>query len=138
MLLPVESEADMRSCYCAAAITFILTDGRRDSDLLSSVGFDEQKLKNFVLSSQNYAGGFGDPYNCESHAGLTYCAVACLKLLGDSYIDQRVTEFCVMRQQDSLGGFQGRCNKLCDSCYSFWNMATLQILMGKELCLINE
>lgn len=105
MFLPVESEADMRSCYCAAAIIFILTDGRRDLELLAQVGLDEQKLKDFVYLSKNYGGGYGDPFNFESHAGLTYCAVACLKLLGESKIDEKVIEFCVMRQQENLGGF---------------------------------
>ena len=41
-----------------------------------------------------------------------------------------------MRQQEKLGGFQGRCNKVCDSCYSFWNTAIIQIQLGKDLCLI--
>lgn len=84
MMLPEESEADMRSCYCAAAIIFILTDGRRDKQLLGTIGIDEQKLREFVDSARNYGGGYGDPYNFESHAGLTYCAVACLKLLGET------------------------------------------------------
>lgn len=36
-----------------------------------------------------------------------------------------LVEFCVMRQ---VGGFQGRCSKLPDTCYSFWVKATLKIL----------
>ena len=98
MFLPVVSEADMRSCYCAAAITYILTDGLRDDQLMSCVGFNIEKLKSFVRSSQNYGGGYGDPFNFESHAGLTYCAVACLKLLGEDQHDDKVIEFCMMRQ----------------------------------------
>ena len=105
MMLPTDSEADMRSCYCAAAIIYILTDGRRDEELMSSIGIDVEKLKKFVRSAQNYGGGFGDPYNFESHSGLTYCAVACLMLLGEPFKYEKVIEFCVMRQQESLGGF---------------------------------
>lgn len=28
--------------------------------------------------------------------------------------------WCSQRQVDKLGGFNGRTNKLIDSCYSFW------------------
>lgn len=60
MFLQIESESDMRSCYCAAAIIYILTDKRRDTEFLKYVGIKEQKLVTFVRASQNYGGGFGD------------------------------------------------------------------------------
>jgi prenyltransferase beta subunit len=87
MLLPVPSEADMRSCYCAAAITHILTNSRKNTDLLLQVGFNQEKLKAYVQSSLGLSGGYGDPWNFESHSGLTYCAVACMKLLGQELIE---------------------------------------------------
>lgn len=39
-----------------------------------------------------------------------------------------LVRWLVFRQQ---GGFQGRCNKSPDSCYAFWNGATLALL-GKH------
>lgn len=32
-----------------------------------------------------------------------------------------------MESEPRWAGFNGRCNKLADTCYSFWNMATLQV-----------
>ena len=34
----------------------------------------------------------------------------------------------VNREKGCIGGFQGRINKYPDSCYSFWNGASLKIL----------
>lgn len=98
MMLPVESEADLRSCYCAAAITYILTKGRKVG--VENIGYDEKQLVNYVESCRTFGGGYGDAFNFESHAGLTYCAVAQLKLLGQKRIEhpERVIEFCVSRQ----------------------------------------
>ena len=36
----------------------------------------------FFSSVQNYDGAFGQDCNQEGHAGLTYCAVAALSLMG--------------------------------------------------------
>lgn len=37
-----------------------------------------------------------------------------------------------------MGGFQGRINKPCDTCYSFWNIATLSILQVQGLSYDTE
>lgn len=97
MMLPVESEADLRSCYCAAAITYIVTFGRKE--LVEYIGFDEKKLINYIESCRTFEGGYGDALNFESHAGLTYCAVAQLKLLGQPQVayPERLINFCVSR-----------------------------------------
>lgn len=77
MIPKSESEADVRSAYCAAAITYILT--YKHTDL--KVGYDITKLVEYLQTCRSFTGGFGDTNNYESHSGLTYCAVSALKLL---------------------------------------------------------
>lgn len=98
MIPAQEAESDLRSAYCAAAITYILTQGGK-SDFLPHVGYSVPKLLTYIDSCRSYAGGFGDPSNFEAHSGMTYCAVASLKLLKSFEItDQRdLVEFLVLR-----------------------------------------
>lgn len=66
-------------------------------------------------------------------AGSTFCAIASLNLMGclDTCLADKQKEvlrrWLVNRQID---GFQGRPNKLQDTCYSFWVGATLQVLQA--------
>lgn len=39
-------------------------------------------VKEFILSCQTYEGGFGGCPCTEAHGGYTFCAVACLSILG--------------------------------------------------------
>lgn len=39
-------------------------------------------------------------------------------------------KWAVNRQMRYEGGFQGRTNKLVDSCYSFWQGATIPIIQA--------
>jgi prenyltransferase beta subunit len=81
---------------------------------------------------QRYDGGIGIAPGAESHGGAAYCAIASLVLTGrvmQLEVDQsELVRWLVFRQQ---GGFQGRCNKDPDSCYAFWDGATLDLL-GKH------
>ncbi len=40
-----------------------------------------RKAADFILSCQNFDGGFGSKPGSESHAGLIYCAVGTLSIL---------------------------------------------------------
>ncbi|TNN27522.1 Protein farnesyltransferase subunit beta [Liparis tanakae] len=40
----------------------------------------------------------------------------------------KATRWVVSRQMRFEGGFQGRCNKLVDGCYSFWQAGLLPLL----------
>jgi prenyltransferase beta subunit len=77
-------------------------------------------------------GGFTYDKNYESHAGLTYCALATLELIEWKLTKpqwDRALEFCIFNQMDEEnGGFCGRSGKISDSCYSFWNKASIDIL----------
>jgi prenyltransferase beta subunit len=132
MLIPYESEADVRACYCGVAIATmcrVVIKKETDEEAVSW-GFDRSRLVDYIMNKcKTPQGGFGFEGNPESHSGLTYCAVASLKMLGvelEAHVWLEIVDFCLMRQN---GGFQGRCNKLPDACYSFWNKATLKILL---------
>lgn len=122
-------ESDMRSAYCAICIASILNV------------LDEKVTENvpeYIASCQNYDGGFAaEPFG-ESHGGYTYCAIASIALLGKTqYVDlERALEWCLSRQMEVEGGFNGRPNKLVDSCYSFWIGAAIVIL--KKVMKIEE
>lgn len=121
-------EADVRGLYFAVVV------GR-----LLGVGVDDEiweGCEGFVRNLQAFDGGLGGDFGNEGHGGYTYCGVASLELLGllekGRGIDVGlVREWGVFRQMGFEGGFQGRCNKLVDACYSFWVAATLQILRVK-------
>jgi geranylgeranyl transferase type-1 subunit beta len=114
------SENDMRFVYCAAAVCSMLQDFS---------GMDTELATAFIKSSQRYDGGFSQGGTRESHGGSTYCAVAALSLMGrlnGETIDiGALTEWLSARQ---TSGFQGRVNKVPDSCYGFWCGASLKLL----------
>jgi len=120
------SESDVRFVYCAASICHLLNDWS---------GADRQAATNYIVNCINYDGALGQDANQEGHAGLTYCGIAALSLMGT--LDVALTEaqkrklkrWLVLRQQS---GFQGRPNKPVDTCYSFWVSATLQLLDGRQ------
>ncbi|EEB07904.1 geranylgeranyltransferase I beta subunit Cwg2 [Schizosaccharomyces japonicus yFS275] len=128
-LLPGADE-DIRQLYMAVSTATLL----------------ELKLKNveqsldYIKSCQRYEGGFGQTPGAEAHAGATFCAIASWKLLNKMIPEfrgkslkkciphyDRLLRWLVFRQQ-SDGGFNGRTQKLTDTCYSFWVQATLSIL----------
>ena len=104
----------------------------------------------FVISCQTYEGGFGGQPMNEAHGGYTYCAMAALVLLCEYYqtaeqqssgqldfLKENLKKinwtallcWIIDRQRESkLGGFQGRTNKLVDSCYSYWIGSLIPIL----------
>lgn len=105
------SENDMRFVYCAAAISYMLDDW---------TGFDIDKAVEYILSSQSYDFAIAQGPGQESHGGSTYCAIAALYLMGrldDLPGKEELIQWCIERQ---LNGFQGRINKIPDTCYSFW------------------
>ncbi|XP_052187229.1 geranylgeranyl transferase type-1 subunit beta [Diospyros lotus] len=131
------AERDLRFIFCAAAISSILENWS---------GMDREKAKEYILNCQSYDGGFGLIPGSESHGGGTYCAVASLRLMG--FIDDDVLSSCAsscirdvpllldwcLQRQAPNGGFQGRPNKLSDTCYAFWVGSVLRILGGHEFC----
>jgi len=116
-----DGECDVRGVYTAlavASLTNILDDELR------------RGAAEWVASCQTYEGGIGATPGEEAHGGYTFCGLAAMVLL-DSVEMLRLsdlTAWLVQRQMSTHGGFQGRCNKLVDGCYSFWQGGTFPLL----------
>mmetsp|Transcript_772 Transcript_772/g.1187 ORF Transcript_772/g.1187 Transcript_772/m.1187 type:complete len:345 (+) Transcript_772:28-1062(+) len=124
------SESDMRFVYCAACICHLLNDWN---------GMDVELTANYIASCQNYDGAMGQAPGQESNGGGTYCAIASLQLMGklDEIPDRELLLHWLMDRQ--ISGFQGRPNKVADTCYSWWIGASLQILghfdlVSEDIC----
>ncbi|KAK3984110.1 terpenoid cyclases/protein prenyltransferase alpha-alpha toroid [Cladorrhinum sp. PSN332] len=70
---------DMRYCYIAASIRWMLLGGGGEGE--EKLDFDAEGLKRYILSSQTYDGGFAASSEEEPHAGYAYCAISALSLL---------------------------------------------------------
>ncbi|CAN6674700.1 geranylgeranyl transferase type-2 subunit beta [Trichomonascus vanleenenianus] len=119
---------DFRYTYVALCLIRLLGEQPRD---WVNVG----AIVRAIVATQRYDGGLGDG---ESHSGLTYCGVSVLKLLDclDDLDVPSLTKWLSQRQQfgdGCSGGFNGRCNKLEDTCYSFWTQGSLAQLGLLEL-----
>jgi protein farnesyltransferase subunit beta len=118
----LDGEIDVRATYtivCCAKLLNIMTD-----ELASDAVVD------FVGTCQTFEGGFGGEPGSEAHGGYTFCAVAALQImerLQDADVPA-LRGWLVRRQMSYEGGFQGRCNKLVDGCYSFWQGGALAIV----------
>lgn len=184
---------DMRYCYLAASIRWILRGDVPEDDGAYVEDIDVAALVRHIHRSQSYDGGFSESLGHESHAGYAYCAVAALALLDRPTEGTRSSEaggqqppsthytksrslqegigdipgfisFLVSRQFAYLDaqekkaeeeddedpetanfqmaglslsesdddtkhvGFNGRCNKVADTCYTWWVLGSLSIL----------
>lgn len=145
-------ESDGRFSYCAMATLRLLFMYSSFSDKIESGAGSNNSHEAFrkwcsargvSLSSavkhiwccQNFEGGFGGIPGAESHAAYTWVAVAGLKLGGA--LDQITAEqskrleklsFWLSNRQCDSGGFNGRPEKQADVCYSWWVVASLDIL----------
>ncbi|KAM4600617.1 protein farnesyltransferase subunit beta isoform 2-T2 [Polymixia lowei] len=79
---------------------------------------------------QNWEGGLGGVPGLEAHGGYTFCGTAAMVILGKEHMldPKALLRWVVSRQMRFEGGFQGRCNKLVDGCYSFWQAGLLPLL----------
>lgn len=117
-------ECDLRFLYCACAVSAFLNDWG---------GVDKDKAASYVLQCLSYDGGLGlAPGGSEGQGGATYCGVASLALMDklDSFGPQnlqRLQMWMLQRVQEE-GGYNGRVNKVPDSCYSFWVGGAAHIL----------
>eukprot|EP01103_Thecamoeba_quadrilineata_P017016 TRINITY_DN5880_c0_g1_i2.p1 TRINITY_DN5880_c0_g1~~TRINITY_DN5880_c0_g1_i2.p1 ORF type:complete len:242 (+),score=28.02 TRINITY_DN5880_c0_g1_i2:322-1047(+) len=119
------AENDMRFVFCAFAVSYLLDDWS---------AIDVPKAIEFIFKALRYDYGFAQDKGQESHAGATYCALASLSLAGKldllDWRREKIIKWCLERQ---VSGFQGRCNKDPDTCYSFWAGASLQLLGAEHL-----
>ncbi|CAK7231415.1 geranylgeranyl transferase type-1 subunit beta [Sporothrix curviconia] len=165
--------ADMRYCYIAAMIRWMLGGGAHTD--VPDINVDA--LVRYMRRGQTYDGGFAESSTHESHAGYAFCAIAALELLGRPaegdptttrsssdlfargiadlpallrWLAARIFLYRPEVEEDDdaewqesivtevtpteicgtspLLGFNGRCNKHADSCYTWWTVASLDIL----------
>ncbi|OII74640.1 protein geranyl-geranyltransferase beta subunit [Cryptosporidium ubiquitum] len=109
----LDGEVDVRAFYCVSAVASML-------QIVTEELFDG--IEEYILSCSGFDGGYSGDFGGESHGGYTYCVVSGLCILGKSSIVDvdSLLYWVVQRQSGIEGGFQGRTNKLVDSCYSFW------------------
>ncbi|XP_059951980.1 protein farnesyltransferase subunit beta isoform X2 [Mesoplodon densirostris] len=120
-LMHVGGEVDVRSAYCAASVaslTNIITP-----DLFEGTA-------EWIARCQNWEGGIGGVPGMEAHGGYTFCGLAALVILKkERFLNLKsLLQWVTSRQMRFEGGFQGRCNKLVDGCYSFWQAGLLPLL----------
>lgn len=72
---------DMRYCYLAAAIRWMLRGDLPPDHPDYVEDIDVPALVNHIRRGQTYDGGFAESWRHESHAGYGYCGVAALALL---------------------------------------------------------
>lgn len=123
--IPGSGESDLRTLYCAFAISSMLNDWS---------GIDVPRATSFIALCRTYEGGYGQSPFCEAQGGTTYIAIASLALMPSTFSQplttserQRTIQWLLSNQHES-GGFCGRTNKDADACYCFWCGAALKIL----------
>nr|BAN21117.1 protein farnesyltransferase beta subunit [Riptortus pedestris] len=114
-------EIDMRSVYCAISVA-----------KLTNVFSDElfKGSAEWIVRCQTYEGGFSGTPGMEAHGGYTFCGFAALHLLNSHNMCdvKALLRWLTNRQMSFEGGFQGRTNKLVDSCYSFWQAGAIALI----------
>ncbi|KAG5277253.1 hypothetical protein AALO_G00115420 [Alosa alosa] len=120
-VMHVGGEVDVRSAYCAASVASL-------TNIITPTLFEG--THNWILSCQNWEGGLGGVPGLEAHGGYTFCGTAAMVILGKEHmLDLKaLLRWVTSRQMRFEGGFQGRCNKLVDGCYSFWQAGLLPLL----------
>jgi len=106
-------EVDTRGTYTCLAVASIL------NILTPELA---EGAAEFVARNQTYEGGIGAEPGNEAHGGYAYCGLAALQILKrtDAIDLESLLRWTTQRQMSLEGGFQGRTNKLVDSCYSWW------------------
>ena len=123
----INGESDLRSTYCAMTTASVLNLINWDD--LSNDPLTKGVVEN-IKNCQTFEGGLGPEPYCEAHGGYSYCGIATLVLLNKLHeIDVNAfIRWLVSRQMTNEGGFNGRTNKLVDSCYSFWQGSVFNLL----------
>ena len=133
----INGESDLRSTYCAMTTASVL-------NLINWNDISNDPLTKGVVENikncQTFEGGLGPEPYCEAHGGYSYCGIATLVLLNKLYeIDvNSFLRWLVSRQMTHEGGFNGRTNKLVDSCYSFWQGSVFNMLYMADKKFSND
>eukprot|EP00931_Biecheleriopsis_adriatica_P119531 TRINITY_DN94760_c0_g1_i1.p1 TRINITY_DN94760_c0_g1~~TRINITY_DN94760_c0_g1_i1.p1 ORF type:complete len:394 (-),score=86.82 TRINITY_DN94760_c0_g1_i1:15-1172(-) len=99
---------------------------------------DAARAVDWLLRCQNLDGGFGcrPDGECESHAGHTFCCLAGLTLAGGIGSLERRSRGRLVRwlasRQCAEGGLNGRPGKAADACYTWWTLASAELLLSSQ------
>ena len=117
-------EVDTRFSYCAFAILTLL---KQELVLASR---REKAIAYMAFDCANFDGGFGAVPGGESHAGQIFCCVGALAMTRHLHLasSQKLNFWLAERQIPSVGGLNGRPQKLQDVCYSWWVLSALSIM----------
>ena len=115
-------ESDLRATYCALVVAYILDI--LDDELIEGVAEN-------IASCQTFEGGLGPEQYSEAHGGYNFCGIGSLIILNklDKINIEKQIKWLTHKQMSIEGGFQGRTNKLVDSCYSFWQGSVFNMLL---------
>lgn len=116
-------EIDTRFSYCALSSISICGE-------LDNGGIDINKAAEYIVSCQNFDGGFGCHPGAESHAGQIFTCVGALSIARrlDLLKDEELLCWWLAERQCDSGGLNGRPEKQADVCYSWWILSSLCIL----------
>lgn len=124
-------EEDTRGAYCAMVLISLMNlplelPAEAPARQAGRETFRDG-LGDYFSRCQTYEGGISGAPGNEAHGAYTFCALACLCLLGDPhetferYLDlPMLLSWLSSRQYAPEGGFAGRTNKLVDGCYCHW------------------
>lgn len=126
-----DGERDVRGAYCAlVAITLLSLPWELPNDAPArGHGLTDFRdgLGCHLSRCQTFEGGLSANPTNEAHGAYTFCALACLSILGPpqetikQYLDlDLLIKWLSERQYAPEGGFAGRTNKVVDGCYSHW------------------
>lgn len=120
--LSSNGEVDIRNIYTAIVCHDLLQLGAKATLFQGCV--------EYILACQTFEGGLGPHPGREAHGGYTYCGVAALSALDSLHLLDmpKLLRWLTNRQMYYEGGFSGRTNKIVDSCYTFWQGATFNII----------
>ncbi|RNF01843.1 putative protein farnesyltransferase, partial [Trypanosoma conorhini] len=132
----IGGEADLRASYSVAVIATLF---QLDEVVAYSDGRDESLITEqtaaFVASCQTQEGGFAcGLHGTEAHGAYTQCGLGALILMRHPHLCKyaALRRWLAARQMSFEGGFNGRTNKLVDSCYSHWVGASHMLLRVGE------
>ncbi len=115
-------ECDTRFSYCAVAILKLL-------GLLNGEYINLPLATEYLLSCQNFDGGFGGIPNAESHAAYTFTCCGFLSVTDQLHtINKYTVGQWLAARQTHQGGFNGRPEKLADVCYSWWVLSSMYMI----------
>lgn len=117
----VYGEVDARIIYCAVSCLSLLNELHN---------FPLSDCSTYVLSTYDvHSNGFSWIHGTEPHAASVFCSVNSLFLLGKLHM-LNVSQLAnwLSHRQTSNGGFNGRAEKITDTCYSWWILSPLIVL----------